>query len=153
MTAPSAPGCWSGSGVFQSIGVALEVEDDGLPEEIAVAISMATETFVQNSKIPGLLCVVHRYFDKSGNITQETSWSRIHGSMIAGLAQFESEFLPFVISRHNCMAVRVHTRILSTDRFCADFEGKAVSERWAWWRGSTPEEVRDLIIAAEVMES
>lgn len=138
------------------IGVAIEVNIEDLPDDVASIISGAwgREDQVWHwADIPGLLCVISNYYDKDGVLTSSNGWSTIHGSVNFTLERFEREFLPFILARHNCRAVRVRSEVLSTDRFCADFDGKPVTVRWTWWRGSSPEEVRDLILAAQVMES
>lgn len=127
-----------------------------LPKEVASVLLQALGYDDQVRHwvdVPGLLCVISNYYDKEGVLTSSNGWSAIHGSVNFTLEKFEREFLPFVLSRHACKAVRVRSEVLSTDRFCSSFDGKPVIVRWTWWRGSSPEEVKDLVLASEVMES
>jgi hypothetical protein len=131
------------------IGVALEVNFLDLPNWVRDGLlapfghAMGLRRW---EEISGLLCVVSCSLSQDRTSKTSASWSPIHGYFNAGLEQFEKEFLPFVLSRFNCKAVRVYRRLVSET-------GPAILERWMWFRGSSILEMHHLLLASEVMES
>jgi hypothetical protein len=131
------------------IGVALEIEEVDLPDWARKTLSASlgyTMGLRRWEDVPGLLCVVSDSVSQDRTSRSSSSWSPIHGYLNSGLEQFERDFLPFVLARFACKAVRVHRKILSET-------GPAVLERWMWFRGSSVAEMNDLLLASEVMES
>ncbi len=133
------------------IGVALEVEMQDLPNWARKTLSAVlgyTECPPSRrwEDIPGLLCVVSDSLSQERTSRSSSSWSPIHGYFNADLEQFERDFLPFVLARFACQAVRVHRKVLSET-------GPAILDRWMWFRGSSVLEMHDLLLASEVMES
>jgi hypothetical protein len=129
-------------------GVVMQAEMDSMPE--AVRLCLLSALRLQQpfwwETVPGLLCVVTSMVNPSMLVNPE-SWSKIHGRLNADLARFESEFLPFVLDRAECSAIRVH------QMWGGVKPGTYVMERWTWWPGSSLEEVVEGVTARAVMES
>ncbi len=85
---------------------------------------------------PSIPCwVVHTAGEESAAFS-----SAIHGRDIEtdSVEEFESQFLPFVLDRHECSLVRVH------------YEG-AYNETWIYLRGETVEEAGQTALAFAVL--
>ncbi len=130
------------------IGVALEVDMEDLPEEVRRTVLQALGNEEDNrvwTEVPGLLCACSHSLPVYGVRIIMSCWSSIHGHFDSGLEKFEGEFLPFVLSRFACKAIRVHRLVTSS--------GVPIIDRWMWWRGSSVSEMHELLLAAHVMGS